>query len=102
MDRLADCIARIVHGIAPFTYEGVRRELPRGKIDLDELEEVKWAVDELACQAEVEIEHGGSSYPHYSICPRRAELPTPLFAADGAAAGARAGVFRRPVQRGAR
>ena len=99
MDRLADCIARIVHGIVPFTYEGVSRELPRGKIDMGVLEEVKWAVDELACQAEVEMEHGDSSYPHYSICPQRAELPTPLFAPGGAVDGARASILPAPGPR---
>jgi len=82
MDTLADCIARIVQGITPFYYEGLLGRLPRGKIDLDTLEEVKWVVDELAGAAQAESEHGDSSYPHYSLRPRQAELPAPLFAAD--------------------
>jgi glycine hydroxymethyltransferase len=93
MDRLADYIARIVHGITPFTYEGMRGPLPRGKIDLDTLEEIKWAVDELACEAPAEIESGGSSYPHYCLHPRQAEAQILSDVSDGAANHAPWGVL---------
>jgi len=82
MDQLADCIARIVHGIHPFTYQGTSREQPRGKIDLDLLDEVKRDVDAMACAAPAEIECGGSGYPHYSFCSPERESPEPLFALD--------------------
>jgi glycine cleavage system T protein len=71
-----------VYGIVPFTYEGRLGQLPRGKIDLDTLDEVRWMVEGMACVAEAETESGDSGYPHYSLRPRQAEHPTPLFAAD--------------------
>jgi glycine cleavage system T protein len=77
MDRLADCVARIVRGIAPFTYQGQRHALPRGKIDLRELETVKQLVNELACSAEVEIDRGESTYPHFCLMPPEIEPPPP-------------------------
>jgi glycine cleavage system T protein len=82
MDRLAGSIARIAKDIVPFYYEGISRRLPRGKIDLDTLEEVKWEIHEMACAAEVELEHEQSAYPHYCIFPQEIELPAPLFAAS--------------------
>lgn len=85
MDRLAECIARIVQGIVPFTYPGMAHPLPRGKIDLAVLEKVKGLVEELACAAEVEIDRGGSGYPHFCVPAPAQEPLRPRFA--GAAAG---------------
>jgi glycine cleavage system T protein len=85
MDRLAECIARIVCGISPFYYEGVTSRLPRGKVDIEVLEEVRWAVDEMACVAQAEIECACSDYPHYCLRPRQVEPPTYLFAPEAAA-----------------
>jgi glycine hydroxymethyltransferase len=79
IDRLAECIARVVKGIEPFTYQGLEHALPRGKIDLDELEEVKRLVDELACGAEVEVDRDGSAYPHFCLLPQQVEAPPLLI-----------------------
>ena len=48
IDRLAAIIARVLTHIHPFYYEGIRGCLPRGKVELELLEEVKREVDELA------------------------------------------------------
>jgi len=82
MDTLAECVERIVRGIVPFTYEARRGPLPRGKIDLEVLEEVKWVIDGLARGAKAEIQEGESAYPHYCLQRRQVELPTPLFNAE--------------------
>jgi len=41
-------MARLLTNIHPFTYEGITGPLPRGKLELDVLEEAKREVDELA------------------------------------------------------
>ena len=69
MDVIADCIAQVVTNIEPFTYEGLIGTLPRGKIDLDVLEEVKRKVAALAAATPAEIPSMGSGYPHYFIMP---------------------------------
>lgn len=48
IDRLAAIIARVLTHIHPFYYEGISGPLPRGKVELDLLEEAKGEVDELA------------------------------------------------------
>ncbi|MFQ6033929.1 MAG: serine hydroxymethyltransferase, partial [Candidatus Bipolaricaulia bacterium] len=45
MERIAGLIHRILSNIKPFSYRGLRGELPRGKIELDLLEEVKQEVE---------------------------------------------------------
>ncbi|MCR4407559.1 MAG: glycine cleavage system aminomethyltransferase GcvT [Anaerolineae bacterium] len=80
MDTLAGLIHRIVTNIHPFSYQGLIGELPRGKIDLDILEEVKWGVQELADKAAVEIPACGSGYPHYFFMKAEAPLKTPALA----------------------
>jgi glycine cleavage system T protein len=65
MDRVADLIHQVVTNIQPFSYIGLSGELPRGKIDLDALEEVKAGVDALAAQGAAETENRASGYPHY-------------------------------------
>jgi len=69
MDVIADCIAQVVDTIEPFTYEGLIGTLPRGKIDLDVLEEVKRKVDALAAATPSETASLDSGYPHYFIMP---------------------------------
>jgi len=65
MDKVAGLIHQIVTNIQPFRYIGLSGELPRGKIDLDVLEEVKAGVDALAAQGASETEQRASGYPHY-------------------------------------
>jgi glycine hydroxymethyltransferase len=70
MDRIADCIHRIVTAIEPFTYEGLIGTLPRGKLPLDVLESVKRKVAELADSVTAETHSRGSGYPHYYVMPK--------------------------------
>jgi len=69
MDIIADCIAQVVTNIEPFTYEGLIGTLPRGKIDLDVLEEVKRKVAALTAATPAETSSMDSGYPHYFIMP---------------------------------
>ena len=66
MDRLAALIHRIVSNIHPFAYNGLIGTLPRGKIELDVLEEVRRGVAALAEKAGIDFEYEHSGYPHYS------------------------------------
>jgi glycine cleavage system T protein len=79
MDTLAGLIHRLVTNIHPFSYQGLIGELPRGKIDLDILEEVKWGVQALADKAAVEIPACGSGYPHYSFFSEETPIKTPAL-----------------------
>ncbi|MGC9333677.1 MAG: glycine cleavage system aminomethyltransferase GcvT [Anaerolineae bacterium] len=65
IDQVADLIHRTVTNIHPFSYIGLVGELPRGKIDLDVFEEIKYEVAQLAKQGVAETEDRGSGYPHY-------------------------------------
>lgn len=69
MDRIAECIARIVTHLHPFHYAGWRGELPRGKIALEVLEDVKRDVAALVAQAAGETTARPSGYPHYAVSP---------------------------------
>ncbi len=65
MDIIADAIHKIITNIEPFTYEGLIGTLPRGKISLDVLEEVKEQVAKLAESMPADTESRGTTYPHY-------------------------------------
>lgn len=65
MDTLAGLIHRILVNIKPFAYNGLIGTLPRGKIELDVLEEVRRGVAALAEKAGVDFEYEPSGYPHY-------------------------------------
>ena len=80
MDTLASLIHRIVTNIHPFSYQGLIGELPRGKIDLDILEEVKWGVQTLTEKAAAEIPACGSGYPHYFFMKAEVPVRTPALA----------------------
>ena len=67
MDTLAGLIYRIVSNIRPFAYNGLVGTLPRGKIELDVLEEVRQGVAALAEKAGIDFEYARSGYPHYSM-----------------------------------
>jgi len=55
MDRIAHAIHRLLTAIRPFHYQGLKGELPRGKIALDVLESVKRDVLELARGGAVDV-----------------------------------------------
>jgi glycine cleavage system T protein len=65
LDHVAGLIHKIVTNIHPFGYRGLTGELPRGKIDMDILEEVRSEVSALAERGAAETENRGSGYPHY-------------------------------------
>ncbi len=64
IDEVARLIHKTVTHIHPFSYIGLGGELPRGKIDLDLLEEIKHEVAALAARGIAETEDRGSEYPH--------------------------------------
>ena len=65
MDDLAEIIHKILVNIRPFQYTGLTGDLPRGKIDLYLLEQMKAEVAELAAKAGVERDTRHDGYPHY-------------------------------------
>jgi len=65
MDEVARLIHKTVTNVRPFSYIGLAGELPRGKIDLDVLEEIKHDVAVLAARGIAETKDKGSQYPHY-------------------------------------
>jgi len=69
VDTLAGLIHRVVSDIRPFAYEGLVGTLPRGKIELDVLEEVRRGVAQLADKAGIDFEYEPSGYPHYPGAP---------------------------------
>jgi glycine hydroxymethyltransferase len=78
MDRLAGLIHRVLANLKPFAYNGLIGTLPRGKIELDLLEEVRRGVAALAEKAGIDFEYQKSGYPHHAILP---ENPSPRQAA---------------------
>ena len=79
MDRLAGLIHRALVNIKPFAYNGLVGTLPRGKIELDVLEEVRRGVAALADKAGIDFEYERSGYPHYAILSENpAPRPTTL------------------------
>ena len=65
IDEVARLIHKTVTQIQPFSYIGLGGELPRGKIDLDVLEEIKREVEALAAKGSAETQSWGNEYPHY-------------------------------------
>jgi glycine cleavage system T protein len=65
IDEVARLIHKTVTNIQPFSYIGLGGELPRGKIDLDVMEEIKHEVAELTTKGVAETQDRGSEYPHY-------------------------------------
>jgi len=70
MDRLAEIIHHVLVSIKPFQYTGLTGDLPRGKIDLEILEEMKREVARLVERAGVERDTRWDGYPHYFWLPR--------------------------------
>ena len=78
MDVIAELIHRLLTNIQPFAYNGLIGTLPRGKVDLDVLEEVRLGVAEVADRAGIDFEFEKSGYPHYTVLsePGEAEAVT--------------------------
>jgi glycine hydroxymethyltransferase len=65
MDILAGLIHKLLSNLKPFSYTGLIGVLPRAKVDLDVLEEVKLGVGEVAERAGIDFEVEKSGYPHH-------------------------------------
>lgn len=63
METIADIVRDVVTNIQPFAYQGLTRELPRGKIDPDILESAGHAVTTLTDRAGVEYWVTGGASP---------------------------------------
>ena len=77
LDELADIIFRVLTNIQPFAYMGAT-ELPRGKIDLDILEQARRDVDDLASRTLCEVPAKGLGYPHFQVQPKVPSVAKPL------------------------
>ena len=67
MDILAGLIHNLLSNLKPFSYNGLIGVLPRAKVDLEILEEVKQGVAEVADRAGIDFEVKKSGYPHHTI-----------------------------------
>jgi len=56
MEKIAELVHRVLVNIQPFMYKGLTGDLPRGKINLEIIEEVKKQVRELIQEKEGEVE----------------------------------------------
>ena len=78
MDTLAGLISKLLSNLQPFSYSGLIGELPRAKVDLDILEEVKSGAAAVADNAGIDFEYEKSTYPHYSIKEKLPERPSQI------------------------
>jgi glycine hydroxymethyltransferase len=65
IERLAEIMARVLKGMAPYAYAGRYGPVYRAKIDFDLLEEAKRDVVDLACCADLGDDYVPSGYPHH-------------------------------------
>ena len=72
MDEIAGLLYKLLTNIKPFAYQGLIGKLPRGKADLEVIEQVKRGVADIAERAGIDFEVEESSYPHYSLPDREA------------------------------
>ena len=69
MDTLAAALQRLLTGIRPFAYDGMIGTLPRGKVELSLLTDIRNTVADLAAKAGIDFEYKPSGYPHYADSP---------------------------------
>jgi glycine hydroxymethyltransferase len=65
MEEIAGLINRLLSNLKPFAYNGLVGVLPRAKVELDVLEEVRAGVEEIADRAGIDFEVEGVGYPHF-------------------------------------
>jgi hypothetical protein len=73
MDEIAGLITKLLTHLKPFAYTGLVGVLPRAKVDLDILKEVRAGAAEIAGKAGIDFEVDGIGYPHY---PDKDESPS--------------------------
>jgi glycine hydroxymethyltransferase len=67
MDIIAGLMHTLLSNLQPFAYSGLIGVLPRAKVDLEILEEVKKGAAGIAEKAGIDFEYQKSEYPHFSI-----------------------------------
>jgi len=67
MDDIAGLLHKLLTHIEPFAYNGLIGTLPRAKVDLDVLEEVRLGVAEIADRGGIDFDYEKSGYPHYTL-----------------------------------
>jgi glycine hydroxymethyltransferase len=67
MDVLAGLMHSLLSKLQPFAYNGLVGVLPRAKVDLKVLEEVKETAAGIAEKAGIDFEYQKSDYPHFSV-----------------------------------
>ena len=67
MDDIAGLLHQLLTNIKPFAYNSLIGTLPRAKVDLDVLEEVRLGVAEIADRAGIDFDYEKSGYPHYTL-----------------------------------
>ncbi len=65
MDTLAGLMHKLLSNLKPFVYQGLSGMLPRAKVDLDILEEVRSEAANIAGKAGIDLVVEGFGYPHY-------------------------------------
>lgn len=65
MDEIAGLITKLLSNLKPFAYNGLVGVLPRAKVELDVLEDVRNGVAEIAARAGIDFEVEGVGYPHF-------------------------------------
>ena len=73
MDVLAGLIHKLLSSLKPYAYHGLAGVLPRAKVDLDTLEEVRIEVNGIAEKAGIDLDVTGLGYPHYQILEKEDE-----------------------------
>ena len=65
MDQIAGLISQLLTNLKPFAYNGLVGVLPRAKVELEVLEEVRAGVAEIADRGGIDFEVEGFGYPHF-------------------------------------
>ena len=65
MGTLADLISKLLKNIKSFSYQGLAGNLPRAKVDINVLEEVRAGTAEVAARAGIDLDVLDLGYPHF-------------------------------------
>lgn len=83
MDTIAGLLHQLLSNIKPFAYRGLIGTLPRGKVELEVLEEVKAGTAALAEKAGIDFEVEEFSYPHFAVTEPVGEAESASIAVAG-------------------